>query len=103
MLRELQTETGYVGERAEYLGTTLTDSGLTDREVSFFHVPVTGHVAAEPETYEAIFRTVLLTKAELWSRIYSGEIRDSFTVQALALYEGRPGLLTADVTGAGPD
>lgn len=89
VLQELKTETGYVGERIEYLGTTLTDSGTTDRAVSFFHVPVTGRVAEMPESREAISRTVLLTREELWSRIFSGVVRDAFTVQALALYEGR--------------
>lgn len=89
VLQELKTETGYVGEHAKYLGTTLTDSGTTDRAVSFFHVPVTGHVAEMPESHEAIYRTMLLTREELWSRIFSGVVRDAFTVQALALYEGR--------------
>ena len=89
VLEELRTETGYVGTHAEYLGTTLTDSGTTDRAVAFFHVPVTDRVAEMPESQEAIYRTMLLTRAELWSRIFSGAIRDAFTVQALALYEGR--------------
>lgn len=89
ILEELRTETGYVGANAEYLGTTLTDSGLTDRAVAFFHVPVTDRIPESPESHEAIRRSVLLTRTELWSRIFSGEIRDAFTVQALALYEGR--------------
>jgi ADP-ribose pyrophosphatase len=86
-LRELREETGYVGDRAEYLGTTLTDSGTTDRSVCFFHIPVTGRAAAEPEPQEAISQVVLLTRSELWTRIDSGALRDGFTVQALALYE----------------
>lgn len=89
VLQELKTETGYVGNLAKYLGTTLTDSGTTDRAVSFFHVPVTGRVAEMPESHEAIYRTVLLTREELWSRIFSGVVHDAFTVQALALYERR--------------
>ena len=86
-LQELQEETGYVGDRAEYLGTTLTDSGIIDRSVCFFHIPVTGRVTAEPEPQEAISQIVLLTRSELWARIDSGALRDGFTVQALALYE----------------
>jgi ADP-ribose pyrophosphatase len=89
VLQELKTETGYIGEHAEYLGTTLTDSGTTDRAVAFFHVPVTGRVSEAPELHEAIFRTVLVTREELWSRILTGAVRDAFTVQALALYERR--------------
>lgn len=89
VLEELKTETGYYGEQAQHLGTTLTDSGTSDRAVSFFHVPVTGHVPEAPELHEVIYRTVLLTREELWSRIFSGAVRDAFTVQALALYEAR--------------
>jgi len=88
-LQELRDETGYVGNQAECLGTTLTDSGTTDRSVSFFHVPVTGRAAMTPEPQEAISRIVLLTIEELWTRIDTGSVRDAFTVQALALYERR--------------
>lgn len=88
-LEELKTETGYVGTRAEYLGTTFTDSGATDSSVSFFHVLVTGRSDQEPEPQEAISRIVLLTEEELLAKIDSGAVRDSFTVQALALYARR--------------
>jgi hypothetical protein len=88
-LEELRTETGYVGERAEYLGNTISDSGTTDRSVSFFNVSVTGRAAQTPEPQEAISRVVLLTREEVWARIASGVIRDAFTVQALALYDHR--------------
>lgn len=88
-LRELREETGYVGDRAVPLGTTLTDSGLTDRSARFFHVPTRGRGAAEPEFAEAIERVALLTREQVWARIDAGEVRDAFTVQALALYERR--------------
>jgi ADP-ribose pyrophosphatase len=88
-LEELRTETGYVGEQAEHLGTTLTDSGTTDGAVSFFMVSVTDRATQTPEPQEAILRVVLLTRGELWACIASGAIRDAFTVQALALYEHR--------------
>lgn len=88
-LEELRTEAGYIGEHAEHLGTTLTDSGTTDSSVSFFHVSVTGHSAQMPEPQESITQVVLLTREELWSRISSGAVRDGFTVQALAFYEHR--------------
>ena len=90
-LAELRQETGYLGEQAHLLGTTVSDSGTSDRAVSFFHVAVTGQEAEARETSEAITRTVLLTRTELWKRIESGEVRDAFTVQALGLYEHRLG------------
>jgi ADP-ribose pyrophosphatase len=79
-LRELAEETGYRGEEARLLGRT---------GVSFFHVPVTGQGEQAAETEEAITRIVLLTRDELWEHIDSGAVRDSFTVQALGLYEHR--------------
>jgi ADP-ribose pyrophosphatase len=90
-LCELRQETGYIGMQATYLGTTLTNSGISDGSVSFFHIPVTSRVDAEPEVQEAVLRSLLLPIDELWSRIDSGAIRDAFTVQALALYERRIG------------
>lgn len=86
-LVELRQETGYLGQHAEHLGTTLTDSGTTDRTVSFFHVPVTGRENAAPESHEAIARVIPIPRSDLWRRIESGAVRDAFTVQALALYE----------------
>lgn len=90
-LTELRQETGYLGSGASLLGTTLTDSGTSDRSASFFHVPVTGRAASTPETAEAIERTVTLPRTVLWNRIEAGTVRDAFTVQALALYERRLG------------
>jgi len=86
-LRELRQETGYIGTEATCLGPTLTDSGSTDRSVSFFHISVTSRTAEQPEAQEAILRTVLFTVDELWKKIDSGAVRDAFTVQALAFYE----------------
>lgn len=78
-----------MGAESAFLGTTLTDSGTTDRSVSFFHVPVIGNAARKPEPQEAISRVVHVTRDEHWAYIDSGMIRDAYTVQALALYERR--------------
>jgi ADP-ribose pyrophosphatase len=86
-LRELREETGYVGERARFLGSTCPDSGLTDEIVSFYHVPVVQRIRERPEVEEAIDRVRLATRQEVWDGIRSGAIRDGFTLQALALYE----------------
>lgn len=99
-LAELRQETGYTGSRADLLGTTLTDSGTSDRSVSFFHVPVTGRAASAPETGEAIARTVTVPRSELWNRIEAGTVRDGFTVQALGLYERRLARAANAVLGA---
>lgn len=86
-LRELEDETGYVGDHAHFLGATCTDSGLTDGIVSFYHVPVMRRVAGRPETEEAISSVRTATREEVWMSIRSGSIRDGFSLQALALYE----------------
>src|SRR5487761_1409324 len=88
-LAELRQETGYRGNLAYFLGATLSDSGTSDRSAAFFHVPVADQDERAPEDAEAITRVVLLTRDEIWRRIDSGEVRDAFTVQALALYERR--------------
>jgi ADP-ribose pyrophosphatase len=87
-LRELEHETGYVGDQAYLLGTTSTDSGLSDALVSFYHVPVVRSTVHHREMGEAIKRVHLVTPKELRQSIRSGAIRDGFTLQALAFYEG---------------
>jgi ADP-ribose pyrophosphatase len=86
-LTELKQETGFIGSKPRLLGTALIDSGFTDSEVSFFHVPVVAKQASAREPEEAIVRLRLASPAEIWEEITAGRIRDSFTLQALALYE----------------
>lgn len=88
-LRELEHETGYVGDHAFLLGKTSTDSGLTDAMVSFYHVPVVRCTSQHHETGEAIKRVHLATPEQLRRGIRAGTIRDGFTLQALAFYEIR--------------
>lgn len=94
-LRELAEETGYRGEEARLLGRT---GESADKLVSFFHVPVTGQAERAAEIEEAITGSVLLSRDELWAHIDSGAVHDSFTVQALGLYEHR---LRTSTTPAG--
>ncbi|MBC7911127.1 MAG: NUDIX hydrolase [Pyrinomonadaceae bacterium] len=83
-LKELREETGYLGERAKILGATYTDSGVMDAMVAFYYVPIVGKLEAMPEVGEAIDEIQIISIAELWEKIRSGEVTDSFTVQALA-------------------
>jgi len=87
-LKELREESGYVGERARLLGSAHPDSGLSDTRVSFFHVPVSGRRSPEAETGESIQRVKLASLKDIWNAVKAGEIRDGFTIQALALYAG---------------
>lgn len=88
-VRELRSETGYIGDVAHFLGETYIDSGLTDGQISFYHVPVTRRVDVTPEVEEAIVRVGLYSPEQMWTAIRSGFIRDSFSLQGLSLYEKR--------------
>jgi ADP-ribose pyrophosphatase len=83
-LKELREETGYLGENAKLLGMTYTDTGVMDARVSFYHVQIVGQLEAAPEIEEAIEEVRIISVNELWEKIRSGEVTDSFTVQALA-------------------
>jgi ADP-ribose pyrophosphatase len=88
-LKELREETGYIGKQAHLLGSTYTDSGLTDGKVFFYHIPVIARQSASNEIEEAIARVYLLSIDKIWNQINLGQIQDGFTLQALALYEKR--------------
>ncbi len=84
-LKELREETGYIGGDVRLLGSTLTDSGLLDIHVHFARLDIVGKQAAAPEPREAIFGIRLLSLSEVWASIAAGEIRDGYTLQAMAL------------------
>ena len=86
-LRELEEETGYIGDHAYLLATTSIDGGLTDGLASFYHVPVVQHSPNRPETGEAITEVFLASLDDAWHSIRSGQMRDGLSLQALALYE----------------
>ena len=85
--RELREETGYVGEEAHFLGMTCPDNGLTGTLVAFYHVPVVRLEAPQQEISEVIHGVSRLSVSHAWEKIRRGELRDGFTLQALALYE----------------
>jgi ADP-ribose pyrophosphatase len=86
-LKELREETGYQGEHAYLLGSTYTDTGLTDGKVFFYHIPVTLRDPNFSKSSEAILSVSILSPEEIWKKIRLGVIRDGFTLQAIALYE----------------
>jgi ADP-ribose pyrophosphatase len=84
-LRELREESGYLGTAAEFLGESVIDSGEGDARVSFYLVRVNQRGKAAPEREESIRSVRTMPPEAIWSAILSGEITDSFTMQALAL------------------
>jgi ADP-ribose pyrophosphatase len=85
-VKELREETGYIAETTKLLGTTFTDTGISDAQVSFYHASVIGKERAQPEVTESIIRTITVATDELWRMIRRQEVTDGFTVQALALW-----------------
>jgi len=98
-LSELREETGFIGTQAFRLGSTLTDSGITDAVVTFYHVPVTARSPRAPEIEEAIIGTRLVSLETAWREVLTGGIHDGFTVQALALFERHPSHSPPRMTG----
>lgn len=86
-LKELHEETGFLGDRAEHLGSTYTDTGLTDALVSFYVVPVTAAEQRRPDPAEALLAVELVPLAQLWGFVRDGTVQDAFTLQALALLD----------------
>src|SRR5262249_23935497 len=86
-LKELKEETGFIGEKARLLGTTLTDSGLTNAEVFFYHIEAVARQDHEPEMEEAIIGIHTMSLSKLKQEIAEGRIRDGFTLQAMTLFE----------------
>jgi hypothetical protein len=62
-----------------------------DGQVYFYHVPIVGRTGERREAEEAITEVTLASLATIWNEIRNGRIRDSFTLQAIALYDQRMG------------
>ena len=86
-LKELREETGYVGKNSTYIGSSYTDSGITNSKVSFYHIQILKKVDKDTKIEEPISNILLLSVTKIWEKIRKGEIVDSYTIQALALFE----------------
>jgi len=86
-LKELREETGYVGKNSTYLGSSYTDSGITNSQVSFYHIQILKKVEKDTKIEEPISNILLLDITKVWEKIRKGEIVDSYTIQALTLFE----------------
>ncbi len=70
-LKELREETGFVGHWAKHIGSTYTDTGLTDALVSFYAIPVVAAEQRRPDPGEALLGVELVPLAQL-----RGHVRD---------------------------
>ncbi|MCG8688661.1 MAG: NUDIX hydrolase [Desulfobacterales bacterium] len=85
--RELLEETGFIGEKSKLIGTTYSDTGLTDNKVSFYHISITDQSSFDPEVEEAISEVKIMKKKETMDKITKGIITDGFTIQALMFFD----------------
>jgi len=86
-LKELREETGYIGKNSYFLGSSYTDSGTTNTKVSFYHIPIKKRIDPNSDITEPISNIELIPIPLIWEKIRNGEILDSFTIQALVLFE----------------
>jgi ADP-ribose pyrophosphatase len=98
---EAEEELGIAVEGVEELGAVYANTGLLAGGARAFLV----HLADTPserthESHEALGEVVALTPTELMGAIARGEVRDGFTLSAVALAIAR-GHLAPDAPGAG--
>lgn len=86
-IREVLEEIGGISGAVELLGSIQPDSGLLNMPSSVFGMDISA--LGKPEIEEGVLETVLLTKAELVSRIASGAVTDGFTLSALTMASAR--------------
>jgi hypothetical protein len=70
---------------SSYSITTLVKT--PERSRSLYHVAAVAQQARSREPEEEILGVRLSSPAAIWEEIAAGQIRDSFTLQAMALYE----------------
>ena len=87
--RELSEETGYQGERVQFLGSTWPNPALQNNQCHFFAVwDVELQGALVPDEFERI-EVVLKPLAEVPALIKSGQIRHALVVAAFYHFENR--------------
>jgi 8-oxo-dGTP pyrophosphatase MutT (NUDIX family) len=84
-LRELAEETGILAADALILGYHRPDTSILETEVAIVTCCVGTTESTRPDPAEAVDEVLLLEPHEVWERITSGEIRDGFTLGAMAL------------------
>lgn len=84
--RELQEETGYVGEEWISLGKIFSSPGFNTEVLHLFLAIGLKQKPTLPDPEEAI-DLVMMTKDEMWDKIFSGKIPDAKTIAGLAMYE----------------
>lgn len=85
-LRELREETGYVGERAEIIGSLRINPSWQRGSVYVALVPGARPAAEKDEDEAEETHPRLVGVDEVWRRVCSGEIRSALAIAALGLW-----------------
>lgn len=86
-IRELREETGYLTDRAELLGSYVTDSSIYPQRVNVARCEVRTDISPSVGDGE-ITEMRWLTDAEVWQAIADGMFADAHTLAGLALWGG---------------
>lgn len=87
-IRELQEETGYIAESMELLGPIYPSVGYCTERIDVFYCEVVSKGETSFDDDERI-ETVVLSEAEMDTKIRNNEISDSKTLAAWMLYKVR--------------
>lgn len=89
-VRELEEETGLLALSSSVLGTVYPDSGLLTTVAYVVLVELVDGTEGQPSDAEGIRGMEWTTLEGAWELVRSGQIRDSFTLCALALLNVAP-------------
>jgi ADP-ribose pyrophosphatase len=84
--RELEEETGYSAKSITYLGTLFASPGYVDEKVDLFLAELNPEVRATRFDHGEHVECVVWTRTEWSAAIRSGEVRDSKTLAAWAMF-----------------
>jgi len=97
--RELQEETGYKATEMKHLGTIYASPGYVDEKVEIFLADVPGEPDDVHLDHDERLEVVIMSRPQFVASITTGEIQDSKTLAAWAIFrEYEDGLTTGDAT-----
>ncbi len=89
IVRELKEETGYRVVSIERLGKVYPSPGYVDEEIDIFLAQLEGAAGDRHLDPDERIEVLLLTRDEVWDRIRRGDVEDSKTLAAWALFASR--------------
>ncbi len=85
--RELLEETGYSGEKWDYLGTTYPCIGYSDEKMVYYLATELSYSEPKLDVGEFL-EVVTMSLQEVYELIYTNQITDNKTITGIMLYQG---------------